>query len=848
MGGDRVLEHTFYTSTVRQVLHLEGPAILFHGLKLVHSRTLTLAMRVSMTADGCRCKFDPDLVDKLKMLEAILDESDQLVQMSYLDDMTMVYTNAAADKFRGGAEKHRGRQCFEYMMGLEEQCPFCPLLKRGESRNASTEIDNGHQVFSVKTLLTEWKGRPAFVEYAADITANRRAQQGFEAQVQTLLDSIPEAQGVMHFDLTENRCITVNGAATNNLKSVEVDVEVDTTLGQVFSFIPDVDERKTANEVFNRNALIKAYQEGRVEISREVESYFEDGSVRWARVSARIILNPANDHLECIFYGMDISDEVERRRGYEERAHRQEALFNALSRDYLNVFLVHPEKDEASILKLDGFVTTGLKKGETQPYPYKQICERYIAERVYEDDRAAMRLALSAQTVMRKLEDGPEYIGTYRVLDNGSISYYQFKYLMAENDEGIIAGFQNVDATIAEELERQKVLKEALDAAEEASRAKSIFLSNMSHDIRTPLNAIIGFNDLAKEHLNDPEVIRRYLDKVSVAGKHLLGLVNDVLDMSHIESGMVGLDETAINLPAMFEDLHTVIDGNAQHAGVELIVDVAGVKHPDVVGDEVKLKKVLVNILGNAVKFTPAGGKVWFTVEERSLPSSDYAHFVFRVRDNGVGISKEFQPHVFEAFAREEQPAGVSIGGTGLGLSIVKNLVNIMDGTIHVESEKGKGTEFVVSLHLKVDNEKRNELPSPVDDGDELDVAGKSVLLVEDNELNREIAFEILTGAGFVVDTACDGEQAVEKVRDAEPGTYDIVLMDIQMPRMNGYEAARAIRELSDPQRAGIPIVALTANAFSSDRDEALAAGMDGHISKPIDVNLLINTMRDLLK
>ena len=801
-----------------------------------------------MTTDDRERVNETDSVDKLKMLEGILDESDQLIQMSYLDDMTMIYTNAAADKFRGGVEKHRGRKCHEYMMGLDEQCPFCPLLKRGDEKSTSAEIDNGQQVFLVKTLLAEWMGRPAFVEYASDVTASRRAQQSFEAQVQTLLNSIPEAQGVMHFDLTENRCITVNGSATNNLKSVEADVEVDTTLGQVFSFIPDVDERKAAKEVFNRNALVKAYKAGRVEISRELESYFDDGSVRWARVAARIIQNPVNDHLECIFYGMDISDEVERRRSNEERRRRQEALFNALSRDYLNVFLVHPEKDEASILKLDGFVTTGLKKGETQPYPYKQICERYIAERVYEDDKAAMRLALSAQTVMQKLGDDLEYIGTYRVLDNGSISYYQFKYLKAENDEGIIAGFQNVDATIAEELERQKVLKEALDAAEEASRAKSIFLSNMSHDIRTPLNAIIGFNDLAKEHLDDPEVVRRYLDKVSVAGKHLLGLVNDVLDMSHIESGMVGLDETTINLPAMFEDLHTVIDGNAQNAGVELIFDVSSVEHHDVVGDEVELKKVLVNILGNAVKFTPAGGKVWFTVEERSLSGSDYAHFVFKVRDNGVGISKEFQPHIFEAFAREEQPVGVSIGGTGLGLSIVKNLVNIMDGTIHLESEKGKGTEFVVSLHLKVAAERENATPSAAEDGEKIDVTGKSVLLVEDNELNREIAVEILCAAGFVVDTACDGEQAVERVRDAKPGTYDIVLMDIQMPRMNGYEATRAIRELQDPQGAAVPIIALTANAFSSDRDEALAAGMDGHISKPIDVNLLINTMRGLLK
>ena len=802
-----------------------------------------------MTKDDRDLATDNDTSEKLKMLEYVLDGTDTLVQMSYLDDMTMVYTNAAADKFRGGAEKHRGRKCYEYMMGLDEQCSFCPLLKRGDEKGSSTEIDNGRQVFSVKTILAEWKGRPAFVEYASDITAGRRAQQGFEAQVQTLLNSIPEAQGVMHFDLTENHCITVGGSATNNLKSVEANVEVDKTLGQVLSFIPNEGQREAAAAVFNRQSLIKAYQEGRVEISQDVESYFDDGSVRWARITARIIQNPTTDHLECIFYGMDISDEVEQRRCYEKSTHRHEALFNALSRDYLNVFLIHPETNEANILKLDGFVTTGLKKGETLAYPYEKTYMRYIEERVHPDDRPMMRRALSSQVVVMELEKAPEYTGSYRVLDNGEIHYYQFKYLKAENNEGIIAGFQNVDAMIAKERERQRVLKEALDSAEEASRAKSIFLSNMSHDIRTPLNAIIGFNNLAKEHLDDPEVTRHYLDKVGVSGDHLLRLINDVLDMSHIESGMVGLSEASINLPAMFEELHTVIYGNAQHAGVELVFEVDDIEHPDVIGDEVKIKKVLANILGNAVKFTPAGGKVWFTAEERSLRTSEFAHFVFRIRDNGIGISQEFKPHIFEAFAREEQPNGASIGGTGLGLSIVKNLVNIMDGTIHVESEKGEGAEFVVSLHLKVDTEGHGApQPAPaVAQQPKIDVTGRSVLLVDDNELNREIAFEILRAAGFKVDTACDGKQAVEKVCDAPAGAYDIVLMDVQMPRMNGYEAARAIRELDDPARARVPIVALTANAFSTDRDEALAAGMDGHISKPIDVDLLINKMRDLL-
>ena len=370
----------------------------------------------------------------------------------------------------------------------------------------------------------------------------------------------------------------------------------------------------------------------------------------------------------------------------------------------------------------------------------------------------------------------------------------------------------------------------------------------MSHDIRTPLNAILGFNDLAKKHLDDPGAVKRYLDKISISGSHLLDLVNDVLDMSHIESGQVYLAEDRIDLPAVFEDLHTMVAGSAQEAEIELVFDTASIQHARVIGDELKLKKILMNILGNAVKFTGKGGTVVFSAEERSLRTSEYAHFLLRICDNGCGMSKEFQQHAFEAFAREHDSADGSISGTGLGLSIVKSLVNAMGGSINLKSTQGVGTEFTISLHLKV--AEGNAAPEPIaaseKRGDET-LTGKHILLVEDNEFNREIACEILSEAGFTVSTAEDGQVALEKVTNSDSNLFDLILMDIQMPRMNGYEATRAIRELPDPARASLPIIALTANAFSSDRDEALAAGMDGHISKPIDVNTLLAKIRELL-
>lgn len=792
------------------------------------------------------------LSNKVNLLESILNDSNQLVQMSYLDDMTMVYVNETAKRFRGGNENHAGRHCYEYMMGLEEQCPFCPLLQQNGQVSACKEVDNGTQVFSVKTTLTQWHGRDAFIEYAADVTPSRRAQQGFEMQMRTLINSIPEAQGIMHFDLTDNVCISVNGSATNNLKTVKENVPVNVTLEQTFSFIPDDQARAETFKTFNRDALIAAYENGTVELSREVQSYFDDGTIRWARITARIILNPQSDHIESILYGMDISEEIEQRQAFEQETHQHLALFNTLAKDYLNVYLIQPKTDSIRVLKLDGYMTAGLSQDRSAEYPYSRIYEQYIVDRVHPDDQNSLRKAMSLPMVMDELAKYPEYIGTYRILEDGQTHFYQFKYRLADNNEGVVAGFQNIDSTIATEREQQDLLKMALTAAEEANEAKSAFLSSMSHDIRTPLNAIIGFNNLATEHLDDRKALEHYLENVRVSSNHLLDLINDVLDMSHIESGKIEVNEQPMHLLHMFDDLRTIIGGSADAAGLDLVFDTSNIIHENVLADELKLKKVLVNILGNAVKFTDAGGTVTFRAKEKQLRSSDYAHFIFSVTDTGIGMSEDFQKHVFEAFAREHEQTSEAASGTGLGLSIAKSLVNYMNGTIHVESAPGKGSTFVVTIHLRVIDEpldkeweaRHSSLSEHSRDASFL--RGKKVLLVEDNDLNREISAEILKAAGLSVSTAPDGAIAVDIIEASDPQAFDIVLMDIQMPNMNGYEATRAIRKLSDPRRASVPIIAVTANAFSNDRDEALAAGMDGHIAKPIDIGMLMDKMSEI--
>ena len=402
-----------------------------------------------------------------------------------------------------------------------------------------------------------------------------------------------------------------------------------------------------------------------------------------------------------------------------------------------------------------------------------------------------------------------------------------------------------LEETNRELADNRKALSEALEKAEQANRAKTVFLNNMSHDIRTPMNAIIGFTDLASSHIDDKAQVQDYLGKISVSGQHLLALINDVLDMSRIESGKVSIDLAPVHLPSVIDDLTTIIHSNITAKGLEFSVNTENLVHEDIITDKLRLNQVLLNILSNSIKFTPDGGSICFEVSEKQMPEKDEAEFEFKVKDSGIGISKEFQKSIFEAFTREKTSTVSGIQGTGLGMAITKNIVDLMGGTINVESEEGKGSEFTVCIPCKlaktVSSKEQAEKAN-------YDFSGKRVLLVEDNEMNRLIANAILTEYGFEMEIVVNGKEAVEKMKSNAPGYYDIVLMDIQMPVMDGYEATRAIRALDDKEKANIPIVAVTANAFEEDKKMALDAGMNAHLAKPYDVPQITGTLAKLLK
>lgn len=396
-----------------------------------------------------------------------------------------------------------------------------------------------------------------------------------------------------------------------------------------------------------------------------------------------------------------------------------------------------------------------------------------------------------------------------------------------------------------EKLEKKNEdLTEAVAAADRANRSKRAFLFNMSHDIRTPMNAIIGFTELAEQNIDDRERVRDYLQKIMLSSQHLLSLINDILDMSRIENGKVTIEAVPVCIRDQMDLVKNVVRSDIENRRLRYVEKTEKLDDIYVYADALHVNRILINILSNAVKFTPDGGTITFTVRERKSEREGYALYDFIIEDTGIGMSGEFIGHIFEQFAREKTSTVSHTQGTGLGMSITKSLVDLMGGEIRVESELGKGSVFTVSLEFKITSADMVHGKAAADDSSSLlALSGRRVLLVEDNALNMEIAKAMLEAMGLEVETASDGSEALEKVKKESADRYDLILMDIQMPMMNGYEATRAIRALDDRDKAGIPIIAMTANAFDEDRTNAFEAGMNDHIAKPLDITILRDTI-----
>ena len=478
----------------------------------------------------------------------------------------------------------------------------------------------------------------------------------------------------------------------------------------------------------------------------------------------------------------------------------------------------------------------------------------YCLAKMAEYDMTIMLLVPAeyvAVSTMTMLQSALRIQVVFTVLLLGLVLLALISIVRAERSSKMI----KIEKETNQKLNKLRVAAEdALKVAESASKAKSTFLSNMSHDIRTPMNAIIGFATLALDDIRDGKKVEDYLSKILSSSKHLLGLINDILDMSRIESGKVVLEEQETDLVTTLQELQSIMEGQAKERKLKLHVDYSNLRDRHVYCDKTRLNQVMFNLLANAVKFTSEGGSIWLTMSqlEPTYEVEDRAIYEIRVKDTGIGMDKAFIKHIFEPFERERTSTVSKIQGTGLGMAITKNIVDMMGGTIEVESQKGVGTEFIIRLELRLQAEARvaNEEGAKQHGHAEgvAEFAGKRLLLAEDNELNREIACMLLSKYGFVIDTAENGQEAVDLVAASAPAYYDLVLRDIQMPVMDGHEATRRIRSLEDKELAKVPVVAMTANAFDEDRKAAKECGMNGFISKPINMQEVVQALRMCLQ
>lgn len=407
---------------------------------------------------------------------------------------------------------------------------------------------------------------------------------------------------------------------------------------------------------------------------------------------------------------------------------------------------------------------------------------------------------------------------------------------------------QDMRKIARKEAKQKKELEEALEAAREAGMARMVFLRNMSHDIRTPLNAVLGFTDLALKEGTDVSKIQEYLEKIRVSGNHLLAIVNEVLEISRIESGQTELYEEPADMDVIVEEVAVIIREQTQEKKQQFVIDLSDVRNHEILCDKLRIKEILVNLLGNAVKFTPQEGLITLQIVQIPPYEKEIGHYEIHVKDTGCGMSPSFMEKMFEPFEREKNSTLSGVQGTGLGLPIVKRFVELMEGTIEAISTEGVGTEFIIKTDfLLVSRALLETTNRPSTVSVKQQIMEKRILLVEDNELNREIAATLLQDAGFEVTEAGDGAQAVELIKHAAPDTYAAILMDIQMPIMDGYTATRQIRQLEDPALANIPIIAVSANAFEEDKVASRAAGMNGHLAKPMNTEAVLARVEEVL-
>lgn len=922
-------------------------------------------------------KLRRDLWQSENYLDSLIDGTPDLIWFKALDGSHVKVNNSFCETVHKSKEQIRGQK-HTFIWDVERESQSCIASDneaiQGRHISISEEtVDTGsgeRKLTTYKSPLYDLDGSVmGTVGIGIDVTKERAYEREIIRKNRILEKVFTSIDcGVMTHSLDGKQIMSANDAALKILGYSTVEEMTASGFDMVADSVLDEDKDRL------RAAIVSLKNVGDT-INVEYRACHKDGRVMHIMGNIGLLCEDGES-----FYRRFLLDVTDQKIREQETERRQMELIHALCIDYNLVCSFDLDTGKGNTLRNLDCAKHTLKTIFTEETNLEDSINPYVDSCVYEDDREMFRAATSCVGLKTALADKDVYHINYRTLCGGQIKYFQMKAVRTgdwKNSHMVVLGFRSVDEEIRAEMEKKELLENALMQANRANKAKSVFLSNMSHDIRTPMNAIVGFTTLAMSRIENRESVEDCLKKIMTSGNHLLGLINDVLDMSRIESGKMHLDENPCNLPEIIRGLRNILNSDVVAKQIEFNVDAVDVLDEDIVCDRLRLNQILLNLLNNAVKYTEQGGNVTFRITEHRGDSLDSASYEFLIKDTGIGMDKEFLEHIFEPFERERNTTLSGIQGTGLGMAITKNIVDMMHGTIDVQSEPGVGTECRVVLTFKLCDTPKTprELPEltnchalVVDDDfntcdsvtfmlqqlgmrSEWTLSGKEallrtkqayersdgykvyiidwllpdlnglevirrirrekggdapiilltaydwadfeeeareagvtafctkplfmselqhclnevvsvesteskkprkmrsgrILLVEDNELNYEIATALLTDAGFTVEHADNGQRAVDMVKASEPGYYDVVLMDVQMPIMNGYEATRHIRALDNKELAGIPILAMTANAFDEDKQEALSSGMNGHLAKPFDIDKLLETLDKLM-
>ncbi len=932
------------------------------------------------------CKTRKDYWEASQYLESTINSVPNLIWYKDKDGVHEKVNDSFCQAVSKTKTQVQGRR-HAYIWDVEQDDPACIESERIVMETRETRISGECiQTQEGSRLLTTYKS-PLYdldgsvmgtVGVAIDVTKEQEYAQELLQRSQTLEAIFTSMDcGIMCHSLDGSRITRINGAALRILGYESQEELMAAGFDMMASSVLEED-RARLQESF------KTLEKEGDSINVAYRIQHTAGDVLYIMGNIKLIREDGELVYQRLLLDCTAQKQREELKQQEKERHQIE-LIHALSIEYSLVCYFDLNTGAGNALRSGDCGADILQTIFSGDLVLEECMGRYIETCVYDDDKEAMREAATCGWLERELSHKNKKMCfiNYRTNCCGELRYFQMAAVRAgqwDENRGIVLGLRSVDEEIRSEMEKKALLEDVLSQANRASKAKSVFLSNMSHDIRTPMNAIIGFTTLAITHIDHREQVEMYLKKIVTSGNHLLSLINDILDMSRIESGKMHLEEKPCSLPDILHNLRSIIQADVHSKQLELYMDAMDVQNEDIYCDGLRLNQVLLNLLSNAVKYTGAGGKVAIKVVEIAGAPAGYANFEFRIMDTGIGMSEEFVSHIFEPFERERNSTISGIQGTGLGMSITKNIVDLMNGSIEVKSKQGVGTECIVSFTFRLYAGKKEPQTIPelkglralvVDDDfntcdsvtsmlqqiglraewtlsgkeavlrtrqavmrsdnyfvyvidwllpdmngvevarrvrqevgkevpiivltaydwsdieDEALEAGVTafcskplflselkgclnsivnsgreqealerrpepvrkgrILLTEDNELNQEIAVAILEGAGFTTDVAENGQVAVEMLSSSQPGYYQLVLMDVQMPVMNGYEATRAIRRLENRKLADIPILAMTANAFEEDKQEALRSGMNGHIAKPINIELLMKELDQIL-